>query len=596
MRILPRRDDGGAGGAVTGLIGESFAFGAAVARYAGRRGLVASMFVALGAVLEGFGILLLVPLLATLFRQESDPAGPAMLDWIGGVAPGAPSLGRLAIILAVFGLLMALRALVLWRRDALLGALQIGFVEAQRSMIARRLAGAQWRALSRIGHARVNHLMGGDIQRCGAGVFFLLQSGVSVVMIVVQAGLAFLLAPALTAMAVGAMAVGALLLAGLLRRSHDVGKIVTEANLALMTGLGRFLGGMKMAMSQNLQHAFVAEFEHDIALSARRQASFARQQALLRGLWSLLAAGAAGLAMLAGYGLFHLSGPVLLALLVLLARMSIPAAQLQLGFQQIAYALPAWRAVSSIERELAAAASPPAAPDDAPLMAGPIELEAVVYRHDAGDGAGGLGGVSVRIEPGEMVGVSGASGAGKTTLADLLTGLVAPQAGRVTIGGVPLTEANAAHWRRQVAYIAQDPVLFNESVRRNLLWTDPGADESRIAAALAIAGADRWVEKLPQGLDTIVGEMGTLISGGERQRLALARALMRAPAILILDEATGAIDVAGEREILLRLRALDPRPTIVMIAHRSESLACCDRILTLAEGRIAEDRRRDVGR
>ncbi len=580
----------------TGLVGDCLVFAAAVARYSGRRGLAASLFVGLGAVLEGFGILLLVPLLATLFGQDSAPAAAAMLDWIGQFAPGPPSVGRLAVILAAFGLLMAVRALVLWRRDAMLGALQIGFVEAQRTMIARRLAGAQWRALARIGHARVNHLMGGDVQRCGAGVFFLLQSGVAVVMIVVQAGLAFVLAPTLTLLAIGAMGLGALALSGLLRRSHDVGAIVTEANLALMTGLGRFLGGMKMAMSQNLQHAFVAEFEHDIALSARRQASFMRQQALLRGLWSLLAAGVAGLAILAGYGALHLSGPVLLALLVLLSRISTPAAQLHLGFQQIAYALPAWKAVSAMARELAAAASPPATGDGAPPMNGPIELDAVVYRHEAADGSGGLLGLSVRIDPGEMVGVSGVSGAGKTTLADVLTGLVQPQSGRITIGGIPLDEANAMRWRRQVAYIAQDPVLFNESVRRNLLWTDPAADEARIAAALATAGADRWVEKLPLGLDTVVGEMGSLISGGERQRLALARALLRGPSILILDEATGAVDIAGERDILLRLRALDPRPTIVMIAHRGESLACCDRILTLAEGRIVSDRRQGADR
>jgi ATP-binding cassette, subfamily C, bacterial len=574
---------------MTGLVRSCLAFGGAVARFAGPRGPSAALLVGLGAILEGVGILLLVPLLVTLFSQGDGAAGPLPAGWMERLAPGLSTVGRLGLILALFAVLMALRSFVLWRRDALLGRLQIGFIEEQRGKIARGLANAGWGTLAGIGHARITHLMGGDIQRCAAGVSFLLQSGAAVVMLVAQLGLALLLSPSLTALAIGAMALGALALSGLLKRSHDVGKVVTETSQALMTGLGRFLGGMKVAMSQNLQHAFVAEFERDIATSAQRQAAFAGQQALLRGLWTLLAAAIAGMTMLIGFAVLHLSAPVLIALLVLLARLSAPAAQLHLGFQQIAYSLPAWQAVTAMEAELAAAAAPKVEQSERPPLAGPIALDDVVYRHQ-GDAGGGLRGVTLRLEQGEMVGLSGASGAGKTTLADLLVGLLQPQSGRIAIGGEPLGGAAAARWREQVAYVAQDAVLFNESVRRNLIWSNPAAEADAIAAALAVAGADRWVAALPQGLETIVGQSGSLISGGERQRLALARALLRAPALLILDEATSAIDIAGEGAILTRLRSLESRPTILMIAHRTESLRFCDRILTLAEGRLVEDR------
>ncbi|MES2033616.1 MAG: ATP-binding cassette domain-containing protein, partial [Pseudomonadota bacterium] len=206
----------------------------------------------------------------------------------------------------------------------------------------------------------------------------------------------------------------------------------------------------------------------------------------------------------------------------------------------------------------------------------------------------GVSGLTLDLAVGETVGVAGASGAGKTTFADLLAGLVSPQSGRIAIGGQPLTDQTVTRWRDQVAYVSQDPVLFNDTVRHNLLWANPAATDAALTAAMAVAGADRVVARLPLGLDTIVGENGALISGGERQRLALARALLRAPSILILDEATSAIDIASEHDILIRLGALAPKPTIVLIAHRAESLALCDRVLTMANGRVVRDENRDA--
>ncbi|HMG46787.1 MAG TPA: ABC transporter ATP-binding protein [Allosphingosinicella sp.] len=512
-----------------------------------------------------------------------------MSDWIDWLTPGFSPLGRLALIFGLFAVLMTLRAVTLWQRDFVLGKLQMMFVEEQRVKVARRLANAEWRTLAGIGHERITHLLGGDIQRCGAGVYFLLQSGTATVMLVGQAVLAFVLSPLLAFVAIGALTLGTLAMSGLLQRSRDIGRMVTEASLALTNGMGRFLTGIKVAMSQNLQHVFVAKFEHDIGEGMRRQALFVSQQAMLRGLWSLLGVGIAGTTMLVGFGLLHLSAPVLLALLIVLSRVSGPASQLHLGFQQIAYSLPAWQAVTEMERELAAAAAPPAEEqENAPRLRGSIVFDDVAYRHHGRIG-GGIQGVTLRIDEGEMVGLSGASGAGKTTLADLLVSLIEPQFGRIIVGGELLTPGIAPRWRRQIAYVAQDAVMFNDSLRQNLIWSTPGASDADIARALAVAGADTWTEALPQGLGTIVGEGGALISGGERQRLALARALLRAPSLLVLDEATSAIDIESEAGILARLRALEPLVTILMIAHRSESLRFCDRVFVLAEGALLKD-------
>jgi ATP-binding cassette subfamily C protein len=144
-----------------------------------------------------------------------------------------------------------------------------------------------------------------------------------------------------------------------------------------------------------------------------------------------------------------------------------------------------------------------------------------------------------------------------------------------------LEGAVLASWRRYLSYISQDAFLFHDTIRRNLSWANNLADEDAMWRALTVAGADEFVRGLPEGLDTLVGERGTLVSGGERQRIALARALLRNPRLLVMDEATNAMDSAGERAVLLRLAALEPRPTIVVITHRQENLDLCGRTVLI---------------
>lgn len=184
-----------------------------------------------------------------------------------------------------------------------------------------------------------------------------------------------------------------------------------------------------------------------------------------------------------------------------------------------------------------------------------------------------------------MLGVSGPTGAGKTTFADLLIGLIEPDAGEIAVGGTPLRGATASAWRDHVSFV-QDPYLFRDTIRRNLLWAKPQASDAEIWEALAVAGIDKFVLSLKSGLETVLGERGTLISGGERQRLCLARAVLRRPWLFVLDEATSALDVSTEAKILNRIVNLAPRPTIVMIAHRDQSLAYCDRIVRLQNGQF----------
>jgi ABC-type multidrug transport system fused ATPase/permease subunit len=200
------------------------------------------------------------------------------------------------------------------------------------------------------------------------------------------------------------------------------------------------------------------------------------------------------------------------------------------------------------------------------------------------DGEPVLEGVSFEIRPQESVAIVGATGGGKSTLAQLLVRLADPDEGEVLIGGLDLREADVASLRRSVSIVFQESFLFATSVRENI-ELDSGADEGEIERAARIAAVDRVVRGLPKGFDTVVGERGYSLSGGERQRVALARALVRRPRVLILDDATSAVDPAIEGEILSALRR-DLHTTLVVVAYRLSTIRLTDRVVFLEGGRV----------
>jgi ATP-binding cassette subfamily C protein len=200
-----------------------------------------------------------------------------------------------------------------------------------------------------------------------------------------------------------------------------------------------------------------------------------------------------------------------------------------------------------------------------------------------------LRGIDLAIEAGTVTAVTGPSGAGKSTIADLSNGLLLPTRGRLLLDGQVLDPGAMRVWRSQVGYVGQDTVLFHQSVRENLLWARAEATDEELREALLMASAG-FVYELPGGLESVVGDRGILLSSGQRQRISLARALLRRPTLLILDEATNALDVENEARILDAIRdAVRERRgelSVLMIAHRASAVRRADRIFELEDGRI----------
>jgi ATP-binding cassette subfamily B protein len=304
----------------------------------------------------------------------------------------------------------------------------------------------------------------------------------------------------------------------------------------------------------------------------------------------VMAAGLAVMAVLAGMSAEAGRigpGDVMSAILVMMQIYG-PLAILGFAYREIRQSIIDMESMVDLRRQRPAVADAPDARDMPEAMVGGADLrfDKVSFRHTAR--SQGLDQVSLRASPGQTVGIVGTSGAGKTTLVRLALRLIDPQSGGVSIDGVDLRDLKQASLRQAVALVPQDVALFNDTLRVNIGFGRPEADDQDIWGAADAAELGVFIRSLPDGMDTKVGERGLKLSGGERQRVGLARALLTQPRLLILDEATSALDSRTEAAIQATLRRLRGGRTTLVVAHRLSTIADADLIVVLKGGKIVE--------
>jgi ATP-binding cassette subfamily C protein len=274
--------------------------------------------------------------------------------------------------------------------------------------------------------------------------------------------------------------------------------------------------------------------------------------------------------------------PTVIVLAMLCAQMLASLGKLQKELQRMVACESAFWAVREMIDE-ADAALEVRRGTETPTLKREIALDGVSFRYED---RSILRNASAVIPCGELTVLVGSSGAGKTTVADLIIGLIEPEEGDVLVDGVPLRRFDVRCWRSMIGYVPQETFLWHESVRLNVTLGDATLGGEDVEAALRAAGAWEFVSGLPEGIDTIAGERGLRISGGQRQRIALARALVRKPRLLVLDEATTGLDPATETEICATLRELRQSVTIVAIAHYGPLMEVADRVYRVQDGNI----------
>ena len=539
------------------------------------------------ALLEAAGLLLLMPLVELLGLGQVQAAAGLANVW-RKVFAGLGVPPSFELVLCGFVGLLILQAVLRRVADHHNAHIEASYTAHLRDRLYASLVHARWLAFTRLRAADLTRALTTEVDHAGMAA----QQGVALAglcgLALVHFGVAMVLSPPLTALALACGVAVALALRPLNRRAHEAGKSGQQCRAEMNAAIAEHLAGFKVAKSHGRDG-------HHLELFRRTTHAIAEHVVASRHIFSAsrvffeLAGWMALMTFLYVAVAWARLGTAQLVLMVFVFTRLLPRiGAIQSTWQHIVHYQPAFDAVEKLRTELDAAREELSDGPAALELRREVRFDDVSFRYDPAVDRAAVRSVSLAIPAGRMTALVGASGAGKSTLADLLLGLLTPAAGRVLVDGEPLDGARLGAWRNSIGYVPQEPFLFHDTIRANLLWARPDATEDELQAVLRAAAAAEFVARLPQGLDTVVGDRGVRLSGGERQRLTLARALLRRPMLLLLDEATSSLDNENERFVQQAIEKLQGKLTIVVIAHRLSTVRKADQIVVLAAGQVVE--------
>ena len=540
----------------------------------------------LASLVEGLGFATLLPLVA-LATDSQVGQKSALSRNVHTVlhAIGLPStMGTLLVVVISVLVLRSLLTLFAMR--------YVGYATAEvttniRHRLIDSLIAVRWSFMVQQPLGRIANLASLEANRAGQSYRLVAQLVTSSA----QAAVAALVALAVNwRVALAAFVVGGLMAAGLnflVRIARRAGFRQTQRSRELLIFLSDTLANIKPVKAMAKEKAFATLFDDRLASLRRALRRQVISRETLNNVQDIVFAILLGIGFWLAHSVWNMPIAELLVVGLVLYRSVSSLGNVQKDYQQAVMFESAHLATEEMIAEARADPEPNPGTRKARFERA-VELKDVRFSH-AGHEV--LKGASLSVRVGELLVMTGPSGAGKTTIVDLILGLYRPQSGEVLIDGVSLTEIDLKSWRGLVGYVPQELVLFHDTVRANLTLGDEAVSDKDLEMALEAAGALGFVNDLPQRLETIVGEKGSKLSGGQRQRIALARALALKPRLLILDEVTSALDPRTAADITRNIREFGQDVTILSITHRSEFLDMADRVFHVENGVAVEDRR-----
>ena len=534
----------------------------------------------LSSFLGGIGIVMLVPLLNLL--QIGDSRLPEAFTAL----PYAVCVG---ILLAAYVLLVAVKALL----SRALSIRESDFLEETGRRLRERLyaavSGASWESLTARKDTDTINLFTSQCGQVSYGFAEVIHFLVSIVSAAIQLGIALMMSPPVTALV---CVMGACMLAifmPLRKKSRAYGDEMIRISRDFYGELQNQLASVKEVRAYGVEREHAARFEEISASFKTARMKYVRQCSVPGVVYSLAAAVMIALVYLVCTLGLKVETDRLVVLVYIFARLWPIFSGFQGRIQGIHSCLPAYEKLNEALRELQPEADTAETDADFSLW-NEIRFDGVHFAYRDSDEET-LRGVSFSLKRGEKLALLGRNGAGKTTAVNLLLGFLLPRAGAIRVDGTTLEAANIRAWRAQVGYVPQDPLILNASVRENLTRFHPGASEEELIAALKRAMAWGFVSRLPDGLNTALGDRGIRLSGGERQRIVLARVLLGHPSLIVLDEATTALDYESETAFHDVIASLGEDAAVVLIAHHGSTVAMADRAVVLENGGVVEEGR-----